>query len=491
MLLLASSMADNIVESWRNLRISDEEEQIVSFAKGEESNPAISKQVELLLVGRLINGKSVNLKGFRNSVVGLWRLTGEVVLREISGNLLAIQLSTQKDKNRILQRRPWFFDNQLFLIEEIGQNQQPSEVNFSKSPFWVHLLDVPFALRDQQSTNLLGQALGGILEIDDDDPLHLDPMVRIKITLDITRPLRRGLRVELPNGDQKWLRIQYERLPLLCYWCGHLGHSDYFCAEKPSDIPKSVEMPYGDWLRASPRPRKSRGDLAESLRIKKLLDFSDGNTRSVREVSGSSERWAKFLSNMFALKNKGTLVDNSKTTSSEHGLPSNEKSPLVQKTLPMIVQSAHPHGTQTELGKDASSDSITPISSTQASPGLDAIKEGNAEGIKDGYLSSKDETRLVLENLVEVPVQNTTEALALYTSSLKKAPKIFKPKRQGTGKPTDNEPQNVTKRKREDISLKDDSDRIQKRQHSSSCDDNLERPRQVVTLDLNQGHEQQ
>lgn len=108
--------------------------------------------------------------------------------------------------------------------------------------------------------------------MDEDDPLNIEKKVRIKVQLDITKPLRRGIRVELPNKEQRWLRIQYEILLMLCYWCGKLGHVDRVCAEKPTTIPSSVAMSYGPWLRVSPQNRRFRGDLTDSLRIKSIIE---------------------------------------------------------------------------------------------------------------------------------------------------------------------------------------------------------------------------
>ena len=45
------------------------------------------------------------------------------------------------------------------------------------------------------------------------------------------------------------------RLPTFCYCCGLLGHSENFCESMFENPSKSMEMPYGSWLRASFRSR--------------------------------------------------------------------------------------------------------------------------------------------------------------------------------------------------------------------------------------------
>ena len=47
--------------------------------------------------------------------------------------------------------------------------------------------------------------------------------------MDVTQPLCCGRVVTLENGEQSWVTFKYERLPILCYWCGCLDHADKDC----------------------------------------------------------------------------------------------------------------------------------------------------------------------------------------------------------------------------------------------------------------------
>ena len=54
--------------------------------------------------------------------------------------------------------------------------------------------------------------------------------VRVRVRLDITKPLCRGRKIGLSNGEDGWAGFKYERLPNLCYWCGRLTHQDRDCS---------------------------------------------------------------------------------------------------------------------------------------------------------------------------------------------------------------------------------------------------------------------
>ena len=44
--------------------------------------------------------------------------------------------------------------------------------------------------------------------------------VRVRARVDVTQPLCRGRVVNLEEGGRVWVSFKYERLPIICYWCG-------------------------------------------------------------------------------------------------------------------------------------------------------------------------------------------------------------------------------------------------------------------------------
>jgi len=66
------------------------------------------------------------------------------------------------------------------------------------------------------------------MEVDKDkDGMAVGEFLRIKVILDIRKPLFRGITIE----GEGWCNIKYEFLPNFCYVCGHLGHVEEECDE--------------------------------------------------------------------------------------------------------------------------------------------------------------------------------------------------------------------------------------------------------------------
>uniref|UniRef100_A0A803M694 Zinc knuckle CX2CX4HX4C domain-containing protein n=1 Tax=Chenopodium quinoa TaxID=63459 RepID=A0A803M694_CHEQI len=94
-----------------------------------------------------------------------------------------------------------------------------------------------------------GEHLGGFIEYDDSDPLGWNEYLRVKVQVDINKPLRRGVRVATRRQGSKWCGIQYERLADFCYYCGRIEHTDIECQYVEEEaVKKGVVYEYGPWL---------------------------------------------------------------------------------------------------------------------------------------------------------------------------------------------------------------------------------------------------
>uniref|UniRef100_A0A803MBU7 Reverse transcriptase zinc-binding domain-containing protein n=1 Tax=Chenopodium quinoa TaxID=63459 RepID=A0A803MBU7_CHEQI len=100
----------------------------------------------------------------------------------------------------------------------------------------------------------IGESLGGFMEFDDSDPLGWCEFMRLKVMIDVRKPLRRGVFIACGGPKSKWVDIKYERLGEFCFSCGMLDHIDKECAVKEgeSEASRAVVYQYGTWLRESP-----------------------------------------------------------------------------------------------------------------------------------------------------------------------------------------------------------------------------------------------
>ena len=69
--------------------------------------------------------------------------------------------------------------------------------------------------------------------------------MRIRVELDILKPLKDKMKLKYPRGEWVWVKFQYEYLSTFYFYCGFLGHFDKFCAKGFNNPKLKEEMPYG------------------------------------------------------------------------------------------------------------------------------------------------------------------------------------------------------------------------------------------------------
>ncbi|MBA0575596.1 hypothetical protein Golob_025377, partial [Gossypium lobatum] len=97
----------------------------------------------------------------------------------------------------------------------------------------------------------VGNAIGEVLAIDwRDKDGGWTEYIRIKINIDINKPLRRVVHYIDHEGEEFVCAIRYDKLPRFCYICGLIGHTAQKCNEQIINNESQDNIfQYGDWLR--------------------------------------------------------------------------------------------------------------------------------------------------------------------------------------------------------------------------------------------------
>lgn len=110
------------------------EEEVVNrfsrFRLGEKEADGIDLEVldikqcrdecERSVLGKLWGGKAGNYTGLRNTFSQIWSQKGDLKVVELGYNFYQFIFSNMEDRNRVLQKCPWFFDNQVMVIQPGG-----------------------------------------------------------------------------------------------------------------------------------------------------------------------------------------------------------------------------------------------------------------------------------------------------------------------------------------------------------------------------------
>lgn len=113
------------------------------------------------------------------------------------------------------------------------------------------MFDLPMMARNEFMGRLIGDSLGQTVEVDMvDGEVVWNEAMRIRMKLNVTKPLVRRKRKKIGDGEAVWVRLAYERLPEFCYYYGIIGHCHRDC-EWWLSITEQIDeerLPYGHWL---------------------------------------------------------------------------------------------------------------------------------------------------------------------------------------------------------------------------------------------------
>ncbi|KAI7982559.1 Uncharacterized protein LOK49_LG15G00812 [Camellia lanceoleosa] len=255
---------------WLVLTEEDEAEVVVDDVHIQSTE----EKAGLCLVGKLLTMRHFSMDALRSTLLSVWKASKGVVFKLLGNNLFLIQFGHIVDKRRVMANGPWSFDKHLVMLKDFNGALQPSEITFSIVEFWVHASNLPLISMTRDVGVLLGNNLGQFVDMEyGEGGIAWGRTLRIRVAINIAKPLRRGLKLSLGGRESVWVTLQYERLPNFCFHCGLLGHCVRDCGNRLLDGAPRVEvrMQYGPWLRADASQGRVRREFHGELMSRKKL----------------------------------------------------------------------------------------------------------------------------------------------------------------------------------------------------------------------------
>ncbi|KAL2938557.1 ATP-dependent zinc metalloprotease FtsH [Bienertia sinuspersici] len=161
-------MAEELADDLKNFKLTEDEEVIVGKDLQKSDDNSHNKKVALMMIGKLLTDRPFNYEVMKRTLKSVWRLKDEMTVRMVNSILFTFQFSSMVDKKKVINGAPWFFDNQLLLLKEVSGKEQIIE---------IRVYNVPLAQRRYEIAK------------------EIEHFMRMKMKMDITKPLRRGLKI--------------------------------------------------------------------------------------------------------------------------------------------------------------------------------------------------------------------------------------------------------------------------------------------------------
>ncbi|KAH7863457.1 hypothetical protein Vadar_017734 [Vaccinium darrowii] len=253
------NLDDDLSNRFRSFKLTSEEQSEVTLIQDDVKFS--EEECRSSLFGKIISQKPVNFSGLRTTMGLVWGNPKNFRVIEVGKGIYQFILPSEVDVIRILNGKPWFFNNHFLILERWNPKLQPSQYCFNFTPIWVQIWGLPIQFISTEVGLKLGSNIGTVEDVAIPVTGSKEGrFVRVRVYMDISVPLRRGCMVKLAQRAPFWVEFRYERLPMFCRYCGMVGHEFLNCDKRFFDIQEDElrDAQYGPWIRASPSTHSSR-----------------------------------------------------------------------------------------------------------------------------------------------------------------------------------------------------------------------------------------
>ncbi|CAN6268705.1 unnamed protein product [Urochloa humidicola] len=243
----------------QNLKLTEAEKKGVQIGGPGSRRMAVAA---VQTVGKLMAEKPVPAEAVEQALGRVWCPIKGIDCKDLGGNFFLFTFHQSSGKRKALDDGPWVIEKDLMVVADFDGSQTLDEINFTSIPIWIRVEKLPLGMMDRVTGEAIGDTVGEFLEVDLEER-HSDVgyFLRIKVRIDIRKPLMRGVMVSPGEGmADKWCPLVYEFLPDFCYVCGIIGHIDRTCDKK---LPKGELPQWGKNLRYIPAKRRGNYDAGD------------------------------------------------------------------------------------------------------------------------------------------------------------------------------------------------------------------------------------
>ncbi|PKU68139.1 hypothetical protein MA16_Dca015641 [Dendrobium catenatum] len=153
-----------------------------------------------------------------------WSKYGGFHLTSLGMNQILCSFKSSEVVDEILNRGPWYVNGCIVGMDKWTPEFDPNSFKGISAPIWIKLPCLPLYCWDEDSIVRIASCLGS--------PMYLDgntfrwskrEFARVCVKIDLEKKLPNGVWVEGIAG-RFFQRVEYEKVDLLCYQCGKVGH---------------------------------------------------------------------------------------------------------------------------------------------------------------------------------------------------------------------------------------------------------------------------
>ncbi|MFQ6643113.1 hypothetical protein Gotur_017961 [Gossypium turneri] len=141
--------------------------------------------------------KLYNPESFKAQMRSVWKTKKKYEIQLAGQNLYLIVFELEEDLELIMEGRPWLFRKSLILFDRLTHSVERSKICLNSSPVWLKIGPCLPEFDKKDLLHAIGVTFGGVIRSE-----ISGEWCRLKINLNVQKPLRRGIFVSSDNRNQ-------------------------------------------------------------------------------------------------------------------------------------------------------------------------------------------------------------------------------------------------------------------------------------------------